>query len=739
MRDIPLIVVAILAFVSPAIAQAASPSLPRVERITVDGDPADWAERGLRVDAMAELPVTRKPAASGDASLRLGWDDEGVVLLLDVADDSFVEAASDGQLWSADGVEFFVATGDGKQRAQFIVTPGLDAARTGPQSIAIVPGRAYKISPGWPGATKRSAAGYTMEARLPWDAVGLTAAPKVGDDVRVQVYVNDVDADVPGRRQFTLTPLTGASGDSAKMLPLRLAAADAKPEPLVIAAAAYERFRRLRVNVAMAPADAGKAVRVVDPEPLLAYDPKRIDAPVNLTVPTSGRAAAASVALPIPARPPGELQVHLDGKSVGVVVPLPDLAIGRAEAVERLGVAFAPSVFAKTEFPAVDFLDVGLAEDLIGPYDLSTTFYDASFTEVKTAEKPGRYGAIVTITPDVRAGPAGTSRPVGLEPITRFVTLFRSPNDVRWWNQRMPTTLTMPPGFGLDPAVVAERPRDIGDAVKAGFAELTSRGDAMAVLLAALHESKPTGEPNVDRTGAIATDEAYWYELKKRTGHLVPYQYAVTEPKGYADDATKKWPLILFLHGSGERGADLQKVFVHGPAKEARGGRDLPFVIVSPQCPRGAWWDVHQLKDLLDDVTTKYRIDPDRVYLTGLSMGGYGTWRTLAEYPERFAAAVPICGGGDTLDVGRFKDVPTWIIHGGRDEAVPVDESYRMIDALRSVHGRAKFTLYPDAGHDSWTATYADPKLYEWLLAQRRGQPAEPPATTAGTRPTEVR
>ena len=148
---------------------------------------------------------------------------------------------------------------------------------------------------------------------------------------------------------------------------------------------------------------------------------------------------------------------------------------------------------------------------------------------------------------------------------------------------------------------------------------------------------------------------------------------------------------------------------------------------MSPQCPRGEWWLPVQLSDLLDDVMTKYRVDPNQVYCTGLSMGGFGTWATAMEYPERFAAIAPICGGGDPADVERIKGIPIWVFHGARDRIVPLEASEKTVDALRKAKGNVWLTVYPDAAHNSWSATYANEHLYSWLLANRRGTPVTAP------------
>ena len=193
----------------------------------------------------------------------------------------------------------------------------------------------------------------------------------------------------------------------------------------------------------------------------------------------------------------------------------------------------------------------------------------------------------------------------------------------------------------------------------------------------------------------------------------------VVLPEGYDAEVDRAWPLMIFLHGAGERGDSLEAVSVHGPIKERWAGRDLPFVIVAPQVPAGERWTVGRVAAALDDALATYRIDTDRVYLTGLSMGGFGTWEAIMRMPERFAAAVPICGGGLPLGLDAAASVPVWTFHGAMDPVVPIEMSVGMVRALRGAGGDVRFTVYPDAGHDSWTETYANPEVYEWLLGHR--------------------
>jgi len=196
-------------------------------------------------------------------------------------------------------------------------------------------------------------------------------------------------------------------------------------------------------------------------------------------------------------------------------------------------------------------------------------------------------------------------------------------------------------------------------------------------------------------------------------------RYLLYLPKGYPK-IQKKWPMILFLHGAGERGDDLEKVKLHGPPKLIESGKSYPFIILSPQCHKDQWWSNDVLDALLRKVVKKYRIDQKRIYCTGLSMGGFGTWALAAEYPSRFAAIAPICGGGDTTNASVLRDIPAWVFHGAKDRVVPLSRSQEMVDALKKEGADVKFTVYPDADHDSWTATYENPELYEWFLIHKK-------------------
>ncbi len=208
-------------------------------------------------------------------------------------------------------------------------------------------------------------------------------------------------------------------------------------------------------------------------------------------------------------------------------------------------------------------------------------------------------------------------------------------------------------------------------------------------------------------------------------------EYLLHLPKGSRPKSKARWPLLLFLHGAGERGTEVGNVAANGPPKLAAQRPDFPFIVVSPLCPAGQIWSDDMLLGLLDDVLRKYPVDRRRVYLTGLSMGGYGTWSLGLRFPERFAAIVPICGGGEFITLlltsqdperaAALQTLAVWAFHGAKDTVVPLEESKRMVQFLRKQGVReVKLTVYPEAEHDAWTETYDNPALYTWLLKHRR-------------------
>lgn len=224
--------------------------------------------------------------------------------------------------------------------------------------------------------------------------------------------------------------------------------------------------------------------------------------------------------------------------------------------------------------------------------------------------------------------------------------------------------------------------------------------------------------------------------FKSADGQVLNYRLLVP-PK---IEESEKYPLVIFLHGAGERGSDNAAQLKHGVGDFVRHQKDYPCFLVAPQCPEGKRWvevdwsaathdlpekpgdQMAMVKALIDQMVDEKPIDADRIYITGLSMGGYGTWDAISRYPDLFAAAAPICGGGDPKHAKTIKDIPIWCFHGDQDQAVKVERSRAMIEAIKDAGGEPKYTEYPGVGHDSWTQSYKNDEFFAWLFAQKKGE-----------------
>ena len=211
-------------------------------------------------------------------------------------------------------------------------------------------------------------------------------------------------------------------------------------------------------------------------------------------------------------------------------------------------------------------------------------------------------------------------------------------------------------------------------------------------------------------------------ELKNKEGESIPFLLYL--PRDYKSEEGQ-WPLMLFLHGRGESNGPLSLVMKWGPPRKVERGENLPYILVSPQCPRKDNWNSTKqqslLIQLLDHIQDTYQTDKDKVFLTGLSMGGHGSWRLAADHADRFAAVAPICGGGKPEDADKLKRLPIWVFHGDQDNVVPYKRSVEMVDAIKQAGGRTiQFTTLEGIGHNSWSAAYAKPELYQWMNQQSR-------------------
>lgn len=195
--------------------------------------------------------------------------------------------------------------------------------------------------------------------------------------------------------------------------------------------------------------------------------------------------------------------------------------------------------------------------------------------------------------------------------------------------------------------------------------------------------------------------------------------YAVKYPNNYVEG--RKYPTIMYLHGAGNRGNDINMVLTSTYYSVTDEYEDFPFVTVSPQCNETCWFDMFErLKRLAKKISNESFCDAERFYLMGLSMGGYATWQLGISCPELFAAMVPICGGGMNWLSERLVNMPIWAFHGSADERVYPDETRFFVNKINKCGGNAKLTVYEGVDHDCWTQTYQNPEVFAWLLKQRK-------------------
>lgn len=248
---------------------------------------------------------------------------------------------------------------------------------------------------------------------------------------------------------------------------------------------------------------------------------------------------------------------------------------------------------------------------------------------------------------------------------------------------------------------------------------LLTRTLLVSLIVALVHQLSAADSSPPSPGKQVATSSSL--KVKGDAGDReVTLRYLLYLPADYEKKASDKWPLVLFLHGSGERGDDIEKVKIHGPPKLVSEGKEFPFILVSPQCPTGSRWDAQELDKLTDELANNYRVDRQKLYVTGLSMGGSGTWSLVSAQPSKFAAAIPLCGRGDLANAKNLAQTPTWVFIGAKDRAETVQNCQDMAAALKKAGGDAKITVYPDLPHDCWTVTYNNPEVYEWMLSKRR-------------------
>ncbi|WP_197531310.1 carboxylesterase family protein [Posidoniimonas corsicana] len=201
-------------------------------------------------------------------------------------------------------------------------------------------------------------------------------------------------------------------------------------------------------------------------------------------------------------------------------------------------------------------------------------------------------------------------------------------------------------------------------------------------------------------------------------------QYLLYLPDAYSPEG-QPWPLVVYLHGSGLRGRDLDLVASEGPPRLAREGEPLPFILASPQCPQNQSFDPKMVRSLVEHVVEQHQIEREKIYLTGYSMGGFGTWQAAAAYPDLFAAFAPLCGGGNPDEAESLAQTPVWAFHGDQDKVVPLEQTTLMTEAVTNAGGEVTLSILPGMGHAICDDVYSDRSLFDWLLTHRKRVPLE--------------
>jgi len=709
--------------------------IPRVAAKTPDA--LEWGERvGFRVEAIVDPAIGVAREDFSAARCRLGWNDEGLLVFVDVRDTTPSEG---GEVWEGDYVNIIVRHAEGERGDQvgYFVVPG---RVSGEPRIGYARGLRFPMDENPPGphrfAVRKGDGGYTVELLVPWVALGVT--PSLGLELGMQVLVGDCGpggVQTPRWAQYRIP-----SGPDRVLRRVRLAEKASLP---VLATAGCELVNRpprmlsdvaVRVlgdaslagreatlEVSMDPSDPSDQTDRSDQNP--APSGSKVGTAVfgeakdgwseaffNYPLPLAGEAQPTGMAVILPS-------------DERVAVPLGDLLAARRERFDKLELEFNPWVFAGERFPGVAFKEPMLADALSGfGYKLETRFFDTDCKPVEKAERAGRYGAVVEATAF-----GETKR--------KFFTLYRVADEKaldgrHWWqNVNLRARLDgLPEGLGVNGCVWTDDPAGVvGGELKFFLLEQMKKNSFPAMLLAGLselpEEVSAGRAPLRPQYRPYVRDREFLFRLKRAVGEDPVYPFLAWKPKGYDAEPERRWPLVVFLHGSGERGTNLSVLERGGPCGQDWLCEDLPFILVQPQCPADDWWEPTTVAALLDKLCATMRVDEERIYLTGMSMGGYGTCDTAAVYPERFAAIAPVCGFGNPENAVWFKDVPIWVFQGAKDDLVPVESARELVKRLRELGGaEVKYTEYSEAGHQITDDVYSDRDFWKWLLEQRKNK-----------------
>ncbi len=467
----------VLAFAIPVQATG-SIDIPRLEGITIDGDGSDWSTNGFCVGILADETGRILPANDLEASFRLGWNFDGLLVLVRVRDDTNAEFEKEEELWQRDSIELFLATKTGSvDMVQVILAPGLrepfpalrhhlyDHRQSEPLKSTPLTIEAART-------TRNSE--YFLEVLLPWNTLGIQ--PAEGIEAGFQLYVNDCDGEW---RDFSLKwyPKKDTHIDTTAMHQIRLSDRATPPENL-LARVDYDHFKKTAVRIYGSADLVEESVRLTGPS----------ETPLEGMFKDKDGRAYAEFVLPLPKPGQNYSNALLEaGHQPPITVPFPHIDAQRSEALLHEPVVADPFVFSGPDFPSCDFKNPLKAELLIGPYRVETTYYDAAYNAVTTAAQPGRYGAVVNIIPE-------TGRPT-----VRMITLYCAPvnaYEFDWHRFNAEARLNVPEHFGFDPSTATLHPDDLSQYLQGVFADSLIENAGSAELFACFHDLQGASDPD---------------------------------------------------------------------------------------------------------------------------------------------------------------------------------------------------------------------------------------------------
>ena len=678
--------------------------LPRLpDALAIDGETADWGDAGLRITAFAEDAAPAIAPARFAAEARLGWNARGLAVAVRLhSDQPWIESDATMDAFNADSVELFLRRGSAwKELVQPVIAPGMAPGRESPRSFVWD----YRgKTEDWAGvataveiARTRQADGCTLEALIPW--AQLRFIPALGADCEFALKLNKIISGT-GRRQLVWN---GPTGDMFQRLRLAETAA-----PAVGRAAWIVRDGSDRIAVcAVAPAaNAG--------EPLVLRRGAAELVHTSLQAGEGRASACAFVLAPAPGDTP--LTAELGGSTMAQL-PTPDLA-----AEYRLLLEFAasaprwwiddprveglrprvPALLTGPRLPEAAMPDPALAR-AAGIVGLELRWFAADGAPVTTAERPGRYGAAITV------------RCATGEPLRFYQTCVRLPEQLPLAALADDVLHRLGASAAPDASAILAR-----DRLGTRLADLLDRRET-AELIAALQEAAADGKP----PRPIARAHDWWHGVRTALGTATVYRWFRHLPPGYATQPEQRWPAVIYLHGSGGLvPRDYQPFEKRNPEADLLGwikNKDLPLAVYALQAS-GAW-EPPAVLAAIDRILAEDRIDPDRVVLMGFSMGGIGTWNCVVDHPERFAGAVPLGGRGyRSGDVSAIAGtVPVWAFNGDVDTATTLTDARLATDALKAAGGDVRLTVLTGAGHlTTQEEAFNTPGLWDWVLERKR-------------------